>query len=464
MGTLNRNKVLNIIKTAQEKGSRPDFSGAYLSQLDLSEACLIGAYFIGADLNQANLNQANLSGADLSQANLSGAHLRGTNLGAAYLSRAKIDHAALIRASFNRAHVIGADLSRSNLSGAYLNEANFSGANLSGADLSGADLSDVNLIWADLSQANLSGADLSRANLSEADLSEANLSDANLTEADIFRVNLNGADLSRANLSGADLCQAKLTGANLIEANINRAKFDEVDLSGAVIGLTSWGDINLSVIKGLELVEHRAPSTLGTDTLFRSQGQVPEVFLRGCGLSDVQIETAKLNNPHLAAPEINAIAAKIQGLLVERTIRSCRIIYAGQDQVFAQKLHDDLQQQGIRCWFAPEALKIGVDNCKSTPDRSFRLYDKLLLVLSEYSIKSNWVEKEVKAAFNEEDRRGEMVLLPLQLDETLLKINPAWAANIRRTQYIGDFSRWQDQKIYQQSFVQLLQDLGVARE
>ena len=359
MNTLTREKVLQIVKAAQEKGKKPDFSGTYLSQMDLSGACLSGVYFI---------------------------------------------------------------------------------------------------------EANLSQADLSQADLNQADLSQANLSQADLSQADLFRANLNGADLSGANLSWADLSQANLSQANLSQANFNRAKLGQANFSRAVIGLTSLGDIDLNVVKGLDSVEHRGPSTIGIDTLSRSRGQIPDVFLRGCGFSDVQIETAKLNNPDLTSDQITAITCRIHELLVEPTIHSCFISYSSKDEVFAQRLHDDLQQKGIRCWFTPEAMKIGNDKIRSTIDHSIRLQDKLLLILSECSINSSWVEKEVETAFKEEDRRGETVLFPVQLDETAMKTDQVWAAKLRRTRHIGDFSRWQDHEAYQQSLARLLRDLAAKEE
>jgi len=35
----------------------------------------------------------------------------------------------------------------------------------------------------------------------------------------------------------------------------------------------------------------------------------------------------------------------------------------------------------------------------------------------------------------------------------------AWAAKLRRTRYIGDFSRWKERDAYQQAFERLLRDL-----
>ena len=46
-------------------------------------------------------------------------------------------------------------------------------------------------------------------------------------------------------------------------------------------------------MKGLNSVRHTGPSTIGIDTVYRSQGQIPELFLRGCGVPESFITYAK---------------------------------------------------------------------------------------------------------------------------------------------------------------------------
>jgi hypothetical protein len=38
---------------------------------------------------------------------------------------------------------------------------------------------------------------------------------------------------------------------------------------------------------------------------------------------------------------------------------SCFISYSTKDHDFAERIYADLQSKGVRCWFAPEDLKIG---------------------------------------------------------------------------------------------------------
>src|SRR5580700_10107818 len=67
------------------------------------------------------------------------------------------------------------------------------------------------------------------------------------------------------------------------------------------------------------------------------------------------------------------------------------------------RVYGDLQNKNVRCWYSPEDLKIG-DRFQERIEESIRLHDKLLIVLSEASVSSAWVEREVHAAREREDR------------------------------------------------------------
>jgi hypothetical protein len=94
------------------------------------------------------------------------------------------------------------------------------------------------------------------------------------------------ACLYGAALRGADLREAKLRGADLREADLSGADLSEADLANCVCSETTFDALDLSVAIGLDAVKHEGPSTIGTDTLFRSGGKIPERFLRGCGVPE----------------------------------------------------------------------------------------------------------------------------------------------------------------------------------
>jgi hypothetical protein len=133
-------------------------------------------------------------------------------------------------------------------------------------------------------QADLRGADLNRANLSEANLRGADLIEADLSGADLRWANLSEANLGGALLIKANLSRADLSGADLIGAMLFYVDLDGVNFERAKVGTTFFGSVNLSSCSGLDSVEHVAPSTLGVDSIIRSKGRIPEIFLRGIGL------------------------------------------------------------------------------------------------------------------------------------------------------------------------------------
>jgi hypothetical protein len=259
--------------------------------------------------------------------------------------------------------------------------------------------------------------DLSRADLSGSDLNEANLSFAVLSEANLSFAILNGANLSGANLSGANFTNAWAGG-------------------------TIFGNVNLQEVKGLTTIKHHGPSSIGMDTMERSQGNIPEVFLREAGVSDNFIAYAR-----------SLVATPIE-------YYTCFISYSSKDEAFAERLRADLQSKGVRCWFAPEDLRIG-DKFWHKIDESIRMFDKLMIVLSEHSVKSEWVEREVMAAIEKESKRKQTVLFPIRLDESILQLDPIppWASDIKRQRHIGNFSRWKRHDDYQKAFTRLLRDL-----
>jgi hypothetical protein len=87
------------------------------------------------------------------------------------------------------------------------------------------------------------------------------------------------------------------------------------------------------------------------------------------------------------------------------------------------------------------------------------MFDKVMIVLSEASVQSRWVEREVNAAREREDRENRTVLFPVRIDDTIMDAPQPWAADIRRTRHIGDFSKWKDHDAYQKALARLLRDL-----
>jgi len=310
-------------------------------------------------------------------------------------------------------------------------------------------------VWNRWRKRNFIVIDLSGANLSGDYLFEVNLEGADLRDVNLNATYLGGADLSNANLSRASLSEANLMEADLINTLFSESSF----------GLTVFGYNDISTCIGLETTKHDFPSIIGTDTIHKSKGKIPLEFLRGCGLSDLDIAYAKLAAPGLDAEQVSQIIYDIHNIYLDQPIQfySVFISYSSKDDAFAKRLHDDLQDSGVRCWFAPEDLKIG-DRIRLTIDHQIRMREKLIVIVSENSLKSEWVGNEVEAALVQERVSGKDVLFPIRLDDAVLNSRDDWAAKIKRRRNIGDFSNWKDDTEYQKMFQRLLRDLRASEE
>ena len=276
-----------------------------------------------------------------------------------------------------------------------------------------------------------------RVDLTDADLRAANLVEFDLRATDFMRADLRGADLKHAHCLWTDFSGADLRDSNVTFLRTFGTRFEGTNFSGAAVGYSSFAD---SSLRGAVLtnIRHDAPSSVGLDTFFNSGG-LPEEFLRGCGVPESFITYANslLGNP------------------IE--YYSCFISYSSKDDEFARRLHEGLQAKNIRTWFAPEDLKIG-DRFRSRIDESIRIHDKLVLILSEHSINSAWVQREVETALEREDKEKRDLLFPIRLDDSVFASNAAWARDVCR-RHIGDFRNWKNHDDYTKAFDRLVKDL-----
>jgi hypothetical protein len=329
-------------------------------------------------------------------------------------------------------------------------------------DLRGAIFRGINL-----SGANFIGTDLHRAQFSEVNLSLANLRSAVLHRAVLRRVVLNGTILRRTDLSQTILSEVILSKAELVEADLSEAELTRVDLQGAnlgrsKIGATIFAKSDLSAVMALDTVKHTSPSTVGVDTLYRSKGKIPDVFLRGCGLSDWQIEAVKLHQRDLTNEEIGDIIYRIHELRAAQPIQinPLFISYTHTDVTFVDKIERYLVKDGIRFWRDVHHATAG--RLERQVDRAMRLNPTVLLILSENSVRSDWVEHEARLAHKLEKELGRDVLCPVALDLSWKQCR--WPERLREQieEYnILDFSNWGDKASFERMYRRLVDGLDL---
>ncbi len=93
-------------------------------------------------------------------------------------------------------------------------------------------------------------------------------------------------------LTAVDFTAADLTGANLRSARLSESVFvrtilAEADFTSLSLARTSFVDVDLSTVRGLETIEYLETSTMNLETARRSKEKLPEIFLKNVIISDI---------------------------------------------------------------------------------------------------------------------------------------------------------------------------------
>ena len=91
------------------------------------------------------------------------------------------------------------------------------------------------------------------------------------------------------------------------------------------------------------------------------------------------------------------------------------ISYSHADAKFVDKVYERLGEEGASVWLDRHDMVAGP--LQKQVSRAIRLNDVVLLVLSEASVKSDWVENELDMARRKEKEEKRDVLCPVALDD-----------------------------------------------
>ena len=219
-----------------------------------------------------------------------------------------------------------------------------------------------------------------------------------------------------------------------------RSIFDDADLSYAEIGFTTFANLDLGTVKGLDTVVSDWPSSIGIDTIYMSRGRIPKAFLRCMGVPNELIKYLTSTRKPLL-------------------LHSCFISHSSKDERFCDQLRIDLQSKKVANWYFPENARWG-EPVWSEIDRSIKLYDKLVVVCSKNSLQSGPVLREIERALNREDCERKNILFPITLDNYIFD---EWEHPRRvdvLAKVVGDFRGWsRSAEKYNAAFKKLLKAL-----
>jgi Restriction endonuclease/TIR domain len=152
--------------------------------------------------------------------------------------------------------------------------------------------------------------------------------------------------------------------------------------------------------------------------------------------------------------------------LPSRRFFSCFISHSSKDQEFVDFLVGRLRGSGVKVWYSPDDMvpgpKLGEEIFKA-----INAFDKLLIVLSEASMNSEWVMTELRRARRREMLEGRRVLFPVStVPFDRIRSWECFDADTGkdlavelREYLVPDFSNWRRPECFENEFSRLLAGL-----
>lgn len=185
---------------------------------------------------------------------------------------------------------------------------------------------------------------------------------------------------------------------------------------------TIFSKVDLETVRGLDHVVHEHQSIIDFDTLIMSKN-LPTMFLRGVGIPDYIIKN------------LNKIIEESKN-----NFFSVFISYSTKDEKFVSKLYSSLQRKGIRCYKWKEDMLPG-KKVWDQIDQAIRKYDKLLMILSENSLKSEAVIRELERGL----KKGKETLFPIRLDKYIFSDDFKHYSKVDLQEYyLHSFEGWEE--------------------
>jgi hypothetical protein len=224
-------------------------------------------------------------------------------------------------------------------------------------------------------------------------------------------------------------------------ANLTRARLGHADLTGAELSRTILAYVDLSTVAGLDAVRHLTPSEVSLSTLVASQFQLTPTFLRKAGVSHGLLEDLA------------------RGQRFPHRYQTCFLSYSSKDRDFAQRVYTSLSDAGVRVFWDRFEVVPG-EYLDDQISEAIAEHDRLLVVLSTDSLKSDWVKREIVLGWS----RKRESLVPIRLcpiDEV-----KAWTRSdaslpdLAALFPVEDFSAWHDPAEYGRAFQLLLRSFS----
>lgn len=124
--------------------------------------------------------------------------------------------------------------------------------------------------------------------------------------------------------------------------------------------------------------------------------------------------------------------------------------YSSNDKEFAEKLANDLNANGLAIFFDKWEIKVG-DSIVTKIDVALGEMTDLIIILSENSVNSNWVKKELSSALVKTLQDNSVKILPVLIEKCDI---PILIKDLKYANFLEG---------YENGFIDLMEALGLAQ-
>ena len=181
---------------------------------------------------------------------------------------------------------------------------------------------------------------------------------------------------------------------------------------------------------------------IGLDSLARSRGKVPPIFLRQAGVAE----------PLIAVQEQMRHSSEIHPRVL--------VVSSVDDTDLAKRIFSDLNAAGVPCWALAADDEQGLRNDPEFLQRTY-YYDRLVLICSAQSLENPHVFRLFGSLVKNGDSGAETALT-LAADDLVYDRQDALCAALRGLTIV-DFRGWAKDSEYVKQFSELLAALPVSR-
>lgn len=347
------------------------------------------------------------------------------------------------------------DFSNINLSFANLSNSRFYNCNFDKANVENAIWSDSEITNCSFVHSNLKNATVIFSKLNGSDFSDATLTGLKAIAADFSTAQLRNTNMSNSTLAacvfwGANLTNVNLTSSNLQNANFTDSILDNTDFKSASIGSTLFLRTSLNDALNLSSLFANEKSIIDLETIIKSRSQLKTLISK--------IGIPMKSEDHVLDIFDSSISQLYPVFLSHSSI----------DKPFASKVYNELSNQGCQIWYDEYQINPG-DVIHKKIYHGIENFDKLLLICSENSLNSWWVNDEIEKILAKErqltKKYGKQynLLIPIKIDDYVHSWDSHYKTIIEQRS-IGDFKNWNSKDQFEKSIAHLMKGLSVINQ